>query len=277
MHTAEQHRARSRPASRKATTAVSGPLLLCYHAVSESWPAALAVSPSQLRTHVAALARRGFRGITFAAAVNGEADPGAVAITFDDALRSVIEAGLPVLQEAGFPATVFAPTDYVGSERPMSWPGIEDWAQGAHRGELTPMSWSELGALAELGWEIGSHTCSHPRLTELGGSQLDSELLDSRLTIERRLGAPCRSLAYPFGAHDDRVVAAAERAGYTAAAATLPARLRGPTSPLDWPRIVVNRVDGPRRFSLKTSTSLRRLKASPAWTGIVVARRVLRR
>jgi hypothetical protein len=37
-------------------------------------------------------------------------------------------------------ATVFVPTDHVGSETPMSWPGIERWLEGPLAAELTPIS-----------------------------------------------------------------------------------------------------------------------------------------
>ena len=55
-----------------------------------------------------------------------------MAITFDDGYRSVLELALPILEELGVPATLFVPTDYIGSERPMSWPGIERWTGGQH-------------------------------------------------------------------------------------------------------------------------------------------------
>jgi peptidoglycan/xylan/chitin deacetylase (PgdA/CDA1 family) len=246
-----------------------GPLLLCYHAVSRSWPAALAVTPGQLREHVAWLARRGYRGVTFHAAASAAPDSRMVAITFDDAFRSVIEEGLPVLEAAGFPATVFAPTDFIGTERPMRWRGVDRWLDGPHRHELVPMSWEELRTLAGLGWEIGSHTRSHPRLTEVDDATLERELRGSREQIESRLGSPCPSLAYPFGARDARVVEAASRAGYSFAAGTLRGRLRPPSRSLDWPRMVVNRVDGPHRFGLKISSAARWLRASRAWNGLV--------
>jgi peptidoglycan/xylan/chitin deacetylase (PgdA/CDA1 family) len=248
-------------------------LPLCYHAVSERWPAPLAVTPRQLRDHLAWLSARGYRGVTFGEAVAGQPPPRSVAITFDDAFRSVFEHALPILSEAGFVGTVFAPTAFVGRDRPMSWPGVEDWLGTSHAPELLPMSWEQLGALAEAGWEIGSHTRSHPRLPALDEHALDRELRGSRDEVEQRLGRPCTSLAYPYGARDARVVEAARRAGYEAAAGTLPGRLRPPRDPLEWSRMVINRIDGVRRFRLKVSPLARRAKASPAWELVVAARR----
>jgi peptidoglycan/xylan/chitin deacetylase (PgdA/CDA1 family) len=251
-------------------------LILCYHAVSERWPAALAIAPRHLEEHVRLLAYRGYRGVTFHEAVAAPVGAKTLAITFDDAYRSVIELALPILSRAGFPATVFAPTSFIGSEQPMAWPGIDQWLDGEHSGELVPMSWEELDRLAGAGWEIGSHTRSHPRLPALDHQTLDAELHESREEIERRLGA-CHSLAYPYGDRDGRVVEAAARAGYTAAGATLHGRYRPPTGPLDWPRFVVIRRDGERRLRVKISPLVRSLKSNPAWTLVDAARRAARR
>lgn len=251
-------------------------LLLCYHAVSERWPASLSVTPGQFQAHVSSLAGRGYAGVTLSEAIAGPTAPRAVAITFDDAYRSVIELAFPILSEAGFTASVFAPTSFISTEEPMSWPGVDQWLATEHREELVPMSWEELTTLADAGWEVGSHSRSHARLTELEQATLDAELRESRERIENRLARPCRSLAYPYGVHDERVIESARRAGYTAGAGTLPGRLRPPTGPLNWPRIVVNHPDSLRRFRAKTSRLTRLVKSSPAWDQVAAARRGVR-
>ena len=58
----------------------------------------------------------------------------------------------------------------------MAWPGIDQWLGGAHEAELMPMSWDELGRLAEAGWEIGSHSRTHPQLTQLDDESVAHEL-----------------------------------------------------------------------------------------------------
>jgi peptidoglycan/xylan/chitin deacetylase (PgdA/CDA1 family) len=244
---------------------------LCYHGVSEDWPAALSVTPAQLEEHVAFLAGKGYRGVTLADAVATPHER-TVAITFDDAYTSVLEHAFPILSRAGFRASVFAPTGFIGSREPMSWDGVDQWLDTAHRDELLPLSWEQLGALAEAGWEVGSHTRSHPRLPEIGGEELDRELGDSRREIEDRLGRPCRSLAYPYGARDERVIEAARTAGYEIAASLGQGRLPPPTNPLDWPRLFVNHSDDGRRFRLKLSPAMRRLMASRAWDWIAALR-----
>lgn len=237
-------------------------LVLAYHAVSHRWPAALSVTPQALSEQLELLVDRGYRGATFHEAVHDPRGTRVLAVTFDDAFRSVVDLAGPILGSLELPATVFVPTDFAGRSGPMSWSGVEQWLGGPHEEELACLSWPELAQLAAAGWEIGSHTCSHPNLTRLDDHRLYDELARSRADCERRLGRPCRSLAYPYGELDDRVVAATRAAGYEAACA-LPDRLDS-TDPLRYRRVGVYRGDGRGRFRAKVSPLGRRLWASTA-------------
>jgi peptidoglycan/xylan/chitin deacetylase (PgdA/CDA1 family) len=71
--------------------------------------------------------------------------------------------------------------------------------------------------MARSGIEIGSHTVSHPNLTQLSDAALDFELRESRRVIEEHLERDVATLAYPIGtasAFDERVVQHARQAGY---------------------------------------------------------------
>jgi peptidoglycan/xylan/chitin deacetylase (PgdA/CDA1 family) len=245
---------------------MSDVLVLCYHAISERWPASLSVRPDDFAHQLELLARRGYRAATFTDAVTTKRAGRTVVVTFDDAYRSVLSTALPLLARWGFPATVFAPTSFVGTGRPMKWPGVDHWVGTDHEDELLGLSWDELKYLAEQGWEVGSHTCSHPKLPELDDARLAFELRESKRVCERELGLTCTSLAYPFGAVDDRVVAAATEAGYVAAA-DLPKQFRL-NDPLRWPRVGVFHRDDNRRFLLKTAVGVRRLRGSGAWSAL---------
>jgi peptidoglycan/xylan/chitin deacetylase (PgdA/CDA1 family) len=235
-------------------------LVLCYHAVSPDWEATLSVTPGSFAAQLRALASRGYRGATFLEAVADPPHPRTVAVTFDDSYRSVRELGRPVLDELGWPATVFVPTAYAGAEDPRGWAGTGHWLETEHAGELMPMSWDELGELQDAGWEIGSHTVTHPHLPEIGDAELAAELRDSAAEIERRLGG-CRTIAYPYGDHDERVVAATAEAGYAAAAA-LPARAERRPQRLAFPRVGIWHDTTDLRFRLKVSPFVRRLRAT---------------
>lgn len=224
---------------------MSGVLVLCYHAVSETWPAGPSVKPSEFRAQLELLVRRGFSGATLTQALTAPAHPRTVAVTFDDAHGSVFDLARPILEEVGFPATVFVPTDYAGTERLMGWQGYDRWLGTEHESELRCLSWGELTDLQDAGWEIGSHTCSHPHLTQLDDDELERELVQSRQTCEERSGRPCVSLAYPYSDQDDRVVEATRRAGYGLAVTV--AHGWEPPLPLRWPRVGIFHGNSPRR------------------------------
>jgi peptidoglycan/xylan/chitin deacetylase (PgdA/CDA1 family) len=230
------------------------PLVLCYHAVSDGWNVSLAVTTEQLRDQLELLVARGYRGVTFHEAVTSPPAGRTVAITFDDGFASVLDLAFPILSSLGLVATVFVVTDFVDEGRPFDW--FETTT--VEESEVRPLTWSELGELAVAGWEIGSHTRTHPRLPRLDDHSLEVELRGSREACERALDYPCRSLAYPFGDVDERVVAAARAAGYEAAAA-LPLGVPG-SSALLWPRTGVYRKDSLRRFRLKVSPTVSRLR-----------------
>jgi peptidoglycan/xylan/chitin deacetylase (PgdA/CDA1 family) len=225
-----------------------------------------------LRWHVRRLLGRGLRPERFTEMVVGAEYGSTMAVTFDDAFRSVLTFGLPILRDLGVPASIFVPTGQIGGSL-MRWPGIDKWSGGPHEGELVGCTWDDIAELAEAGWEIGSHTRTHPRLTSLSDHEVRTELVDSKAECEERLGRPCRSLAYPYGDHDERIVRAARRAGYVAAG-TLPARFET-TEPLQYPRLFVSRADNRLRFALKTWGPTLRVRRSPLWSlAAYLARRV---
>lgn len=245
-------------------------LVLCYHAVSDEWPAALSVTPAALRRQLERLLQEGWTPSTFTDAVTHAPAARTLAVTFDDGFGSVRLVAAPMLAELGVPATVFVPTDWPGAR--MHWPGIDHWAATPHAHELQAMTWDDLRALAGDGWEIASHTCSHPHLTRLDDVAIREELTASRAVCEREIGTPCRSIAYPYGDADERVRTAAAAAGYDAAAglgATAPAGGR-----YEWPRVGVWHGEPHWRFRLKVSP----LTASPGlWRGVRALGGVARR
>ena len=95
--------------------------VLAYHAVGDCSLAddrnSLFVSPTAFAAQMADLATTR-RVVPLADALDAPLPPGkpVVAITFDDGYRSVREHALPILEQHGFPATMFVPTAYVGDE-----------------------------------------------------------------------------------------------------------------------------------------------------------------
>jgi peptidoglycan/xylan/chitin deacetylase (PgdA/CDA1 family) len=227
------------------------PLVLCYHAVSAEWDYELAVSPDSFRAYLAGLLAAGFAPVGADEAVQGSGR--LLHVTFDDAFESVLLA-LPILEELGLSATVFACAGYAETGAPLVVPELRAEA-ASNLAQLATLQWERLRMLADHGIEIGSHTITHAHLTTLSDPELDRELVESKRVIEANLGRPCRFLAYPFGEHDARVREASRAAGYEAAFA-LSVRgnwvdARG--DPFQVPRIGIWRHDDRLRLAIKTS------------------------
>jgi peptidoglycan/xylan/chitin deacetylase (PgdA/CDA1 family) len=247
--------------------------ILCYHAVSETWGASLTVTPGALERQADALRRRGYVGLTATEAERrrqaGTLPRRSVVFTFDDAFASMLTA-LPILRTAGFPATVFVPTGFVDAGSPLEWPGTGQWLTTPFAHELEPATWDDLRRLAEAGWEIGSHTVSHPRLPSLDDAGLENELNISKATVTREIGS-CTSIAYPYGDADERVATATKAAGYEAAVVLPPMRL--PDAPLSRPRVGIYRKDQGWRERLKLSPAFGRFQQAQIQAEQLKARR----
>jgi poly-beta-1,6-N-acetyl-D-glucosamine N-deacetylase len=97
----------------------SAAVILMYHHIDATTPAATSVTPEQFNEHLDRLAAEGFEVVRLdqlIEQVRGGVDPRKrlVAITFDDAYRSIYEVGLPALEARGWQGTVFINTGGVG-------------------------------------------------------------------------------------------------------------------------------------------------------------------
>jgi peptidoglycan/xylan/chitin deacetylase (PgdA/CDA1 family) len=79
------------------------------------------------------------------------------------------------------------------------------------------LSWDEVRSLVKSGFEIGSHTVTHPILTRITSQQLVYELVESKVRIEAEIGKCCTCLVYPNGQISDfspEIEHSASSAGY---------------------------------------------------------------
>jgi peptidoglycan/xylan/chitin deacetylase (PgdA/CDA1 family) len=227
---------------------VTRPLVLCYHAVSATWPHLLSVPPDDLERQLESVLAAGYRPVGAEKAAEGEGR--VLHVSFDDGFASVRNA-LPVLERLSIPATVFVCSAYAHDGGLFRIRELEK-ESAARPEELRTMDWAELRRLADRGIEIGAHTVSHPHLARLTSAELQRELRESKERIETEIGRPCLHLAYPYGEHSADIRRAAEAAGFAAAFGQDP-------RPATWsnryqlPRVPVWRGEGPRMIAFKQS------------------------
>jgi peptidoglycan/xylan/chitin deacetylase (PgdA/CDA1 family) len=152
-----------------------------------------------------------------------------IVLTFDDGYRGHFTIARPLLKARG-------------------WPGVLN-LEVAHvvHGDLTPRMVRRL--LAD-GWELASHTLTHPDLTTLDSRELQHEVGGSRRWLRRRFAVDVNFFCYPAGRYDRRVIAAVRAAGHLGATTTEPGLARR-TRPFTLNRIRINGSDGVRGLAEK--------------------------
>ncbi len=183
----------------------------------------------------------------------------AVAITFDDGFSNVYEHAFPVLCRYGFPGTIFLVTDYCGGMN--SWP-----SQPPGIMPQLLLSWNQIREMSQAGITFGSHTRTHPNLTQISARATEDELIGSKHAIEDALGAPVESFAYPYGTYHEQVKELTKR-HFSLACST---RLGFVHPGSD--RHALERLD---MYYFQRASLMRHL-FSPAVDGYVRARRIMR-
>lgn len=183
-----------------------------------------------------------------------------VGITFDDAFASIFENALPVLTKYRLPASIFVPTSNLGKH--------PNWAleKNSPDAEEIIMNEEQIKHLDRAGYEILSHTVSHPHLTKLDDVRLKAELDESKQTLERIVGHNVPGISYPYGDCDTRTCDAAGRAGYQVGFSVEPCKVDVSPNKFQIGRFSVAPMDSMLKFKLKVSGAyqvvkyLRRLK-----------------
>jgi peptidoglycan/xylan/chitin deacetylase (PgdA/CDA1 family) len=158
------------------------------------------------------------------------------AVTLDEMMDAFFHGGtLPrkpivVTFDNGYiPQATFAPS--VMSR--YGWPGVLNEITEGH------LDNSRLAHLVKIGWEIDSHSLTHPDLTTLDASELQQQVVASRQFLQQTFHIPVDSFCYPSNKYDAAVVAAVKAAGYTNAVTENPGFATPSTDPFLLPRFEI--------------------------------------
>lgn len=183
--------------------------IVLYHHVAEDTPASTSIAPAVFRQHMDHLRDDGFNVLPLpellaALRERREIPDKSIAISFDDGYISIFETAFPLLQEYGFPFTIFINT------QPHN-----DRMHGY-------MSWEQIKTMSDAGVTIANHMENHPHMVDaLAGedaaardARLREELLRAQARIKAETGQDHRFIAYPYGEYDLRNKAMLEEMGY---------------------------------------------------------------
>lgn len=227
--------------------------ILMYHRIGENAADkrgyyGIYISPKVFARQMQFLRETGYETLNLDEAIQlfaGSNTPGKYAIiTFDDGFRDFYTEAYPILREYRFKATVFVVTGFVEKQKTPSK-------------SSRFMTWSELRELRSNGFQIGSHTVTHPQLNFLNPAQVDHEVGHSKMFIEDKLGAPVKSFAFPYAFPEpNKLFIGALREsllkhGYENGVSTIIGRARKHSNRFFLPRLPVNSDDDPRFFQAK--------------------------
>lgn len=198
-------------------------LILTYHRVGEG-PGR--VRPAILEEQIRWARGAGFEFIPVARLVDwvragNDLPPKAIALTFDDGLADTARLAAPVLRRNGVTAMVFPVLAFLGGPRRYASERARAYLLEDDRDPRTVaydyMTWDELDAWVEAGFEIGGHTLSHPFLGAVDEQTGRAEIEGCRRELAARYGAPPRIFCYPFGDDSGAAGAWVKAAGFEAA------------------------------------------------------------
>ena len=140
-------------------------------------------------------------------------------LSFDDGFKNVVTNALPVLCEHGVPATFFVPTAMISASAEQ----IEKYCRATtnYPSVIEIATWDDLAKACAAGLEIGLHTRTHARFSEVSTSRaaIEDEIFGSKADLERQLGRECKYISWPYGRitdADGQSLRAVQEAGYRA-------------------------------------------------------------
>jgi peptidoglycan/xylan/chitin deacetylase (PgdA/CDA1 family) len=146
-----------------------------------------------------------------------------IVLTFDDGYVNVLHHGLDPLASNGLKAIQFLVADLLGS--------CNQWDVPLGEAPEPMMDAAQVRDWLAAGHDIGSHTLTHPHLTQLPPTVAREEISASRKKLEDLFSRPIEHFCYPYGDWNEAVRELVGAAGYKTACTTDPG-INGPaTSP----------------------------------------------
>ncbi len=190
----------------------SSAIILQYHHVSESTPHSTSISPEQFIAHLDWINDNNFEVMALPELVSTLqnkqefAHDKVVAITFDDANRSVCKTAWPILKKYKLPFTLFISSEAV------------------KRDYQSQCSWDELKEMYNSGLMTPANH-SHQHLHMVSNSLLENmnewraftknEILKAQSLIETNIGYASTLFAYPYGEYNANLTSMISELGFT--------------------------------------------------------------
>ncbi len=136
-----------------------------------------------------------------------------MSLNFDDGYESAYKLGIPVVEAAGFKSTNYIFISGIGD------PGY--------------MGLDEIRDLQRRGHEIGAHSRTHRRLTEISLEEAREEIFGSKEDLQDKGIVRLVTFSYPEGFWNKNIIELVKEAGFTGARITNPGLNDKETNPYE--------------------------------------------
>ena len=225
--------------------------ILLYHRISQEADNRWTVSCDQFRRQLEYMVRNNYTAITFRdyhlfeqGELNLPKKP--VVLTFDDGYADLYTCAFPLMREYGMKGVVFVLGDRSIREN--------RWDTNGFAGGEPLLADEQVLELQEADFEIGSHSLTHRRLTQLDRPDAWDEISRSRMALEILLNNPVRSFSYPFGVLSAGVKSMVKEAGYRIGCGAWTGPARFGVDLLETRRVLVHRGTGISAFAARLTS-----------------------
>jgi peptidoglycan/xylan/chitin deacetylase (PgdA/CDA1 family) len=169
-----------------------------------------------------------------------------IIITFDDGYLDTYEIAYPIMKEFGFRGVVF-----VLGDRNIK---INAWDSNEGFDPAPLMEDYQIVEMHADGFEIGSHSMTHPELPTLSKDDAWEEISRSRIVLEILLNTQVHSFSYPYGLQKKFTEKLVMNAGYSFACGVYTGPATFGVEPYNLRRIAIRNTTGIMAFSVKVCT-----------------------
>ena len=172
-------------------------VILQYHHFGEKTPPSTSVTLNQFEQHLAYLSDNKYSVWPLEKIISylkeeKELPDKCIAITIDDAYRSIYEKAYPLLKDYGFPFTVFVPTE------------------GVDRGIKSYLTWEQMREMMKYGGTFASHSHTHDYLIRRHPGESENAWINRVINdietslnlLKEKLGSASKLFAYPYGEYN---------------------------------------------------------------------------
>ncbi len=187
---------------------------LLFHSVTDKASFDLShISTVKLESFLSYLKQKQYKTITAyknatLSSLSEDSEGPFITLLFDDGFENFYTEVFPLFERFNMKATVFPIINYIDS--------FSKWDIYPSKKHLTK---EQIRLISNAGYEIGSHTLTHPDLILLPEKTMIHELKESKKILEDIIQKPVKTISFPLGSWNMRVWRQAQQCGYEAAVA----------------------------------------------------------